>query len=144
MDPLKVDTDKEETNSKVTITAGYTDDDKCVRDEMLIAMTIKGEMTEEQKKQMMHDSVHGDCIKDIQNPQLQTKQGYVPKTESCIREAIKYTTMKKYTVNVSYKKVEKIQCYQFHIKFNEQSACKHTFQKVHFQKLNLKSIMKST
>lgn len=104
-DLLKVGT-KEEVNAKVTITAGFTDDDKCVRDDMLIAMTIKGEMTEEQKKQMVHDSVHGDCVKDIQNPQFQTKQGYIPKTVNCIHEVIKYTTMRKYVVNASYKKVE--------------------------------------
>ncbi|RLU17871.1 hypothetical protein DMN91_010110 [Ooceraea biroi] len=104
-DPLKIDTNKEETNAKVTVTAGFTDDDKCVRDEMVIAMTIKSEMTEEQKKQMVHDSVHGDCVKDIQNPQFQTRQGYVPKTMNCIHEVLKYTTMKKYTINASYKKV---------------------------------------
>ncbi|EFN69845.1 Vitellogenin [Camponotus floridanus] len=105
-DPLKLDIiTKEETNTKMTITAGFTDDDKCVRDEMLIVMTVKGEMTEEQKKQMKHDSVHGFCIKDIQNPQFQTSQGHIPKTMNCIRETLQYTTMKKYTVNTSYKKV---------------------------------------
>lgn len=91
----------------MTITAGFTDDDKCIRDEMLIAMTVKGEMTEEQKKQMKHDSVHGFCIKDIQNPQFQTRQGHIPKTINCIHETIQYTTMKKYTVNTSYKKVRR-------------------------------------
>lgn len=107
MDPLKVDTTKEETNNKVTITAGFTDDDKCVRDDMMIAMTIKGEMTEEQKRQMTHDNVHGACVKDTENPQFQTRQGHVAKTMNCVRETIQYTTMKKYTVNVTYKKVRK-------------------------------------
>ncbi|XP_070169151.1 larval-specific very high density lipoprotein [Polyergus mexicanus] len=104
-DPLKLDTTKEETNTKMAITAGFTDDDKCVRNEMLIMMTVKGEMTEEQKKQMTHDSVHGSCIKDIQNPQLQTQQGHIPKTMNCIRETVQYTTMRKYTINTLYKKV---------------------------------------
>ncbi|XP_011873296.1 PREDICTED: uncharacterized protein LOC105565058 isoform X2 [Vollenhovia emeryi] len=104
-DPLKVDTTKEETTNKMTVTAGFTDEDKCVRDEMTIAMTIKGEITEEQKRQMMHDNVYGACIRDTQNPQFLTKQGHAAKTMNCVRETIQYTTMKKYTVNATYKKV---------------------------------------
>ncbi|XP_072766849.1 larval-specific very high density lipoprotein [Anoplolepis gracilipes] len=105
-DPLKLHTTKEETNTKMTITAGFTDDDKCVRDDMLIVMTVKGEMTEEQKKQMTQDSMqHGSCIKDIRNPQFQTPQDHIPKTINCIRETVQFTTMRKYTVNTSYKKV---------------------------------------
>ncbi|KAL0116776.1 hypothetical protein PUN28_009999 [Cardiocondyla obscurior] len=104
-DPLKVATTKEETNSKVTVTAGFTDDDKCVRDDMMIMMTVKGEMSEEQKTKMTHDNMHGACIKDNQNPQFLTRQGHVAKTMNCIRETIQYTTMKKYTINTTYKKV---------------------------------------
>lgn len=94
------------TNAKMTITAGFTDGDKCVHDEMLITMTAKGEMTEEQKNQMMHDSLHGACAKDITNLQSLTKGNHPPKTLNCIRESILYTTMRKYTVNASYKKVK--------------------------------------
>lgn len=115
----------------MTISAGFTDDDKCVRDEMLIVMTVKGEMTEEQKKQMKHDSVHGFCIKDIQNPQFQTPQGHIPKTMNCIRETLQYTTMKKYTVNTSYKKVRRKNIHVTHI---------YTFLLI--IKLIMKSIMK--
>lgn len=89
----------------MTITAGYTDDDKCVRDDMMIVVSVKGEMTEEQKRQMMHDNVHGACVMDSQNPQFQTRQGHVAKTMNCVRETIQYTTMKRYTINASYKKV---------------------------------------
>ncbi|XP_014484680.1 PREDICTED: uncharacterized protein LOC106749573 [Dinoponera quadriceps] len=96
---------KVETNSKMTITAGYTDEDKCVRDEMLITLAVKGEMTEEQKSQMARDTVHGDCIKDIANPHFVEKENHIPKTPDCIRETVLYTTMRKYTVNVSYKKL---------------------------------------
>jgi len=91
----------------MTITAGFTDEDKCVRDDMSIVISVKGEMTEEQKRQMAHDSVHGACVKDIQNSQFQTEQNYIPKTMNCIHESMQYTTMKKYTINASYKKVKK-------------------------------------
>jgi len=91
----------------MTITAGFTDEDKCVRDDMSIVVSVKGEMTEEQKRQMAYDSVHGVCVKDIQNPQFQTEQNHIPKTMNCIHESIQYTTMKKYTINASYKKVKK-------------------------------------
>lgn len=93
----------------MTIAAGFTDDDKCVRDEMTVVMTLKGEMTEEQKRQMTHDNVHGACVKDTQNSQFQTKQGHIAKTMNCVRETVQYTTMKKYTINASYKKVRKNQ-----------------------------------
>jgi len=102
---LKIDTTKEETNNKISITAGFTDDDKCVRDDMMIVMTLKGEMTEEQKKQMTHNNMHGACVKDTQNLQFQNKQSYFPKTMNCIRETLRYTTLKKYTINITYKKV---------------------------------------
>lgn len=102
-----MDVTKQETNGKVTISAGFTEDDKCVHDEMSVSVAYKGEMTEDQKKEMAHDSVHGACVKDIQKPQFQTKQNHVAKTKNCVQEAIKYTTMKKYTFNASYKKVKK-------------------------------------
>ncbi|XP_018358999.1 PREDICTED: uncharacterized protein LOC108758502 [Trachymyrmex cornetzi] len=104
-DPLKIDTTKEETNNKISITAGFTDDDKCVRDDMMIVMTLKGEMTEEQKRQMTHNNMHGACVKDTQNLQFQNKLSHIPKTMNCVRETLHYTTLKKYTINTTYKKV---------------------------------------
>nr|XP_050865119.1 uncharacterized protein LOC127070756 [Vespula vulgaris] len=104
-DYLKLNTVKEETNTKVSFTMGMTDDDKCVRDDMVITMMVKGEMSEEQKKQMSHDSVHGLCVKDIQNQLFTTQQGYIPKTLNCLYETILYSTMRKYTTNIVYKKV---------------------------------------
>ncbi|XP_012220182.1 vitellogenin-5 [Linepithema humile] len=124
-DPLKVDIKhKQETNTKMTITAGFTDEDKCVRDDMSIVLSVKGEMTEEQKKQMAHDSVHGACVKDIQNPQFQTGQNHVPKTMNCVHESIQYTTMKKYTINASYKKVP-IQVFSQFNKFDDHVRALH-------------------
>ncbi|KAK2584789.1 hypothetical protein KPH14_007107 [Odynerus spinipes] len=105
VDPLRLGTTKEETNTKVTLTMGMTDEDKCVRDDTMITMTVKGEMTDEQKKQMSHDSVHGACAQDIQNQLFATQVGHIPKTWNCIRETILHTTMRKYTINVVHKKV---------------------------------------
>lgn len=105
--PLKFDTTNEETNNKMIITAGFTEDNKCVRDDMMIKMTVKGELTEEQKRQMMHDNMHDDCAKDTQNPYFQIAQGHVANTMNCLRKSIQYSTMKKYTVNVTYKKVKR-------------------------------------
>ncbi|XP_025152987.1 uncharacterized protein LOC105191299 isoform X2 [Harpegnathos saltator] len=101
----KVSNSKVETNTKMTISAGYTDEDKCVRDEMLIIMTMKGEMTEEQKNQLAHDNVHGACVKDMTNPQFVEKENHIPKTQNCIHETVLYTTMRKYTINAFYKKL---------------------------------------
>jgi len=111
-DPLKVDI-KEEINSKITITAGFTDDDKCVRDNMTIVMTVKGEMTEEQKRQMEYDNVHGACVKDTKNVHVLFYKPYykdhvtIAKTMNCVRQNLQYSTMKKYTINATYKKVRK-------------------------------------
>uniref|UniRef100_A0A348G627 Very high density protein 1 n=1 Tax=Odontomachus monticola TaxID=613454 RepID=A0A348G627_ODOMO len=101
----KMSNSKVETNTKMTISSGFTDEEKCVRDEMLITMTLKGEMTEQQKSEMAHDHVHGACVKDIANSLFIEKENHVPKTMNCIRETMLYTTLRKYTVNVSYKKI---------------------------------------
>jgi len=74
---------------------------------MMIMMTVKGEMTEEQKRQMAYDNVHGACVKDTQNVQQFDKLDHVAKTMNCIRQNLQYTTMKKYTINATYKKVRK-------------------------------------
>ncbi|XP_046813356.1 LOW QUALITY PROTEIN: uncharacterized protein LOC124421789 [Vespa crabro] len=104
-DYLKVGEIKEETNTKVTVTMDMTEKDECVSDEMVIKMTIKGEMSEEQKEQMAHDNVNGACAKDVQNPLITTQQGHVPKTWNCLHRSILYSTMRKYSMNVTYKQV---------------------------------------
>ncbi|KAG7189215.1 hypothetical protein KM043_008778 [Ampulex compressa] len=105
VDPGKVETTKDETMGKMTIMAGETDEDKCVRDDAVVTITMKGEMSDEQKKHMNTDPVHIACLKDMQNPQLQTQNGQVPKTYNCIQRAVRYSTLRKYTINVSHKKV---------------------------------------
>ncbi|XP_015176309.1 PREDICTED: vitellogenin-6-like [Polistes dominula] len=105
VDPLKLGMTKEEVNTKVSVTMGHTNDDKCVRDDTVVTLTMKSELSEEQKKQMSYDSINGACTKDIQKEIFSTKQGHIPKTENCIRETILYTTMRKYTANIVYKKI---------------------------------------
>lgn len=98
-----------ETNTKISVNAGFTDDNKCVRDEMVVMMTIKGEMTEEQKNEMTHDKMYGACSKDMKNMQFQTRENnQLPKTMNCMLEVIQHSTFRKYTINASYKKVKKI------------------------------------
>ncbi|XP_014607084.1 PREDICTED: uncharacterized protein LOC106788397 [Polistes canadensis] len=105
VDPLKLGVTKEEVNTKVSVTMGYTNDDKCVRDDTVVTLTMKSELSEEQKKQMSHDSINGACAKDIQKEVYATDQGHIPKTLNCIRETILYTTMRKYTTNIVSKKI---------------------------------------
>lgn len=68
-DLFKVDTTKEETTSKLLISMAYTDDHKvenvisCPRNETFVSITIKGELTDEQKKSFARDSVEGLCKK---------------------------------------------------------------------------------
>lgn len=104
-DYLKPGTAKEETKTKVTVTMGMTEDDKCVSDDMAIKITIKGELSEEQKEQMSHDNVYAACVKDVQNQLISTQQGHVRKTWDCLQKSILYSTMRKYTTNVISKKV---------------------------------------
>lgn len=88
----------------MSITAGFTKQDKCVHDEMMITTTIKGESTKEQDIKMAEDMSNGNCYKDIQK--LQIKEGAIPNTKDCLHETILYTTMQKYIINSLYKKVK--------------------------------------
>ncbi|XP_015589014.1 uncharacterized protein LOC107264834 [Cephus cinctus] len=105
VDILKLGTIKDETNGKLTFSMGTTENGTCVRDDTLIVVTMKGELSDEQKKQFLHDTVHGKCTEDKQKSAYQKKLNLVPTTVDCIHEAILYTTLRKYTINITYKKV---------------------------------------
>ncbi|KAK0159183.1 hypothetical protein PV328_010101 [Microctonus aethiopoides] len=110
-DLFKVDTTKEETTSKLIISMAYTDDRKvenvtsCPRDETFVSITIKGELTDEQKKSFARDTVEGLCKKDIDNPLMKHPSDIIPKTINCIDETIRHTTLRKYTAYITHKKV---------------------------------------
>ncbi|XP_076241157.1 larval-specific very high density lipoprotein [Calliopsis andreniformis] len=93
-----------ETNTKITIVMGKTRD-KCVRDEMDVTITVKGERTEEQSDYEGHGQVEHACNEHKHHTHLQTEGKHVPKTSECIKEAIMHTTLRKYTTNVVVKKV---------------------------------------
>lgn len=84
---------------------GQTTEDKCVRDEMDVTVTMKGEVSEEQQKHIAYDSVSGACVKQSQGPMYYVKDSHVPKTWECIQEAMLHTTLRKYTVNMVLRKV---------------------------------------
>ncbi|KAG8034766.1 hypothetical protein G9C98_007842 [Cotesia typhae] len=63
-DPLKVGLTKEETNGKLIISMDHADDDQCHRNETLVTITIKGELTNEQKKLFIKDSINSACKQD--------------------------------------------------------------------------------
>ncbi|CAL7950642.1 unnamed protein product [Xylocopa violacea] len=104
-DLLKVDTGKKEVNSKVTITMGETTEDKCVNDQMDVTITMKGELTEEQKEHIVEDNAHGMCAKQAQNSLYYSNGLHVPHTWHCIQEAILHSTLRKFTVNMALRKV---------------------------------------
>lgn len=97
--------EEKEINSKVTITMGQTKDDKCVRDDMDVTIVVKGEMSEDQKDHIVHDSMHSVCSKQSQNSLFYSKGSIVPKTRECIEEALRHSTLRKYTVNMTLRKV---------------------------------------
>lgn len=104
-DMLKVGVQKEIVDSKLTISMAKTNDDKCSRDEGLVTITVKGQISEEQKKLFNHESIMGACSRDMKNPLYKSPNNLTPRTVNCLDEAIKHTTLRKYTVNIAHKKV---------------------------------------
>ncbi|XP_074111729.1 LOW QUALITY PROTEIN: larval-specific very high density lipoprotein [Cotesia typhae] len=104
-DPLKVGLTKEETNGKLIISMDHADDDQCHRNETLVTITIKGELTNEQKKLFIKDSINSACSKDINNPLYKSSSILLPKTVNCLDETIRHTTLRKYTCNIAHKNV---------------------------------------
>ncbi|XP_008543209.1 uncharacterized protein LOC103568231 [Microplitis demolitor] len=104
-DPLKVGRTVEETNGKLTFSMDHADDDLCHRNETLITITVKGELTDEQKKLFTKESINGACYKDMNNPLYKISSILLPKTVNCLNEAIRHTTLRKYTLHVAHKQV---------------------------------------
>ncbi|XP_076757281.1 larval-specific very high density lipoprotein [Xylocopa sonorina] len=104
-DLFKVGTGKKEVNSKVTITMGETTEDKCVNDQMDVTITMKGELTDEQKEHTVEDSVHSTCATQTQNSLYHSGGLHVPHTWHCMQEAVLHSTMRKFTVNMALRKV---------------------------------------
>ncbi|KAK0162931.1 hypothetical protein PV327_006658 [Microctonus hyperodae] len=110
-DLLKAGIANEETNFNLFVSMVYTDDKEienvisCPRNESFVNITIKGELTDEQKKSFTHDSVEGLCKKDINNPLKKHPSDIIPKTTHCIDETIRHTTLRKYTAYITHKQV---------------------------------------
>lgn len=90
----------------MTVTMGHTKEDKCVHDEMDVTLTVKGEVLENQQNHIIHDSV---CHKQSQNPLFYLKGSrfltLFPSTPECIEEAIRDSSLRKYTINMTLKTV---------------------------------------
>ncbi|XP_017887185.1 uncharacterized protein LOC108629205 [Ceratina calcarata] len=104
-DLLNVDYGKKEVNWKMTANMGQSKEDKCVRDEMDVTMTVKGELLPEQKDHSVQNTMHDLCTKQRQNPLFHTEESDVPRTWHCIQDAILQSTLRKYTINMALRKV---------------------------------------
>jgi hypothetical protein len=83
----------------------YSDDNTCVNNDTFITATIKGELLDEQIEQMKMNINSGSCYKNPLNSlDLDITQRF---DWNCLYQAIEGATMKKYTIDVSYKKVHK-------------------------------------
>ena len=105
-DPLKLGVTKEETESWLSIAAGRTSGDKCVKDQTLVIIGVKGELSEEQNNQFTQEVSSGTCAADMANPLYANSLNIVPKTLNCLNEVIKHTTLRKYSISVTHKKVK--------------------------------------
>ncbi|XP_076167067.1 larval-specific very high density lipoprotein [Ptiloglossa arizonensis] len=106
-DPLIVNVTDRQTYMKVTIIAGKTMDNKCVRDDMDVTINVKSELSEDQHlmDHIEHERLRDTCESHIHHPDLQVFGVNVPRTRECIREAILHTTPRKYNINLALKKV---------------------------------------
>ena len=104
-DLLKLGVTKEETNSSMSITVGRTIGEKCVTDQTLVTIGVKGELSGDQKNEFTQKVSGGACTADMANPLYVNPLNIVPKTLNCLNEVIKYTTLRKYTIDVAHKKV---------------------------------------
>ncbi|XP_015109755.1 uncharacterized protein LOC107036344 isoform X1 [Diachasma alloeum] len=104
-DPLRVGVTKEETYGKLTFSMTETADTECSRDQTLITIGVKGELSEEQKKKFIQESISGDCKADVDNPLYSNAENLVPRTTSCLEHAMRFTTLRKYTINVAHANV---------------------------------------
>ncbi|XP_034178642.2 larval-specific very high density lipoprotein [Osmia lignaria lignaria] len=105
-DILKIDSFKKEVYTKMKLSMGQTKDDKCAHDDMDLTIFVKGEQSEEQRKQLQNDKLNGSCVKHISNPLLNPEGTYVPKTWECVHEAILHSTLRKYLVEITSKKAQ--------------------------------------
>lgn len=92
------------TNAKVSLKMGSMGSETCAREAMDVLATFRGEMSDEQKKHLKEGKGEV-CTRDLQNPLYFYSQGLVPKTPACTIEAIRYSSLRKYTGDLVYKKV---------------------------------------
>ncbi|XP_058809189.1 uncharacterized protein LOC131674495 [Phymastichus coffea] len=91
------------TVSKVSLVAGYTDDDNCVTDQVNIKAKIVGERLEEQIEHLKNYAKPGSCFKNASNPlDLDITKSF---DWNCLYQIVKGTTMRKYSADVSYKQI---------------------------------------
>ena len=104
-DFLKVRIGHEEVNTKVIFQMSQD-----LFPETFLKVNVKAEASEEQKKKFwqMRDSSalvnagDGSCFQDEKNPLFANPKHLVPWTWNCIREAMMFTEMRKYTVEAEW------------------------------------------
>ena len=106
-DLLKIRMGQEEVNTKIRL--------NIIRDpypDTKITINIKGEVSEEQRKKFWQtrnsSAVNVEkesCAKDQQNSVFANPKNLIPRTWNCIRDAMIFTEMRKYTVEANWQEV---------------------------------------
>lgn len=82
---------------------GQSDDEQCVLDEMLIKALVKARFSDEQAAEIKGNAKTGSCNIDSSNPlDVDITQRF---DWNCLNQAIKTTTLRKYSAYVTHKKV---------------------------------------
>lgn len=99
----------QEIIGNLTMTMGETDTGVCVDDGMFVSVSMKGEMSSEQKAELQLGKIHQMCQLDMDNPLfLYAESSIVPRTPACLHEALLQTTLRKYSYTVMYRNVSKV------------------------------------
>nr|QGV11543.1 Vg6 [Tetrastichus brontispae] len=91
---------KYKTHGKLIFKMGHTDGDECATDMMDVKADIVGERLEEQVEEMKNYVKPGSCFKNASNPlDLDITK---PFDWNCLYQTVKSSTMRKYTVDITY------------------------------------------
>ncbi|KAL7299982.1 hypothetical protein TKK_0007297 [Trichogramma kaykai] len=101
--PNFVETLKHETLTKLFLTLGKSKSNDCVDGETLIKVTARGELLDDQIKQIKENIKPNSCFSNTGNPlDLNINERF---DWNCLYEAVKLTTMRKYTYDIQYQKI---------------------------------------
>ncbi|XP_046735154.1 uncharacterized protein LOC124404802 [Diprion similis] len=87
----------------LTLFVREAEDGACVDDGIVVMITGKAQLSDEQREAYKNIKDYGQCQKDVDNPlYLYAESSIIPRTPNCLSETIQRTTLRKYTYSISY------------------------------------------